>query len=127
MLRRANINLYLHVKWLFLECFQTAVLQQAEYSVILLTDKGVRLIVSSSSGARHRTYSIKVEKPSEPAGTFEIHLLSVFYFLQREEFFLKIFKNNQMEVASNMKVFIYTTLILKRPQRRNTHSAHKHN
>ena len=37
MLRRANMNLYLHVKWLFLECFQTAVLQQAEYSVILLT------------------------------------------------------------------------------------------
>ena len=79
----------------------------------------------SNISSRHHTYSIKVRKSSEPAGTFQI---CFWYFISfnMKSFFLKIFKTNQTEVASNSKS-IYTALILKRQQRRNTHSSHKRN
>ena len=49
-------------------------------------------------------YSMKVEKPSEPAGTFQI-CLRYFISFDMKSFSLKIFKINQTEVASNIKVF----------------------
>ena len=81
MLRGANIKPYLHLKWL-LECFQTDVLPQAKQSVILLTKERSHTFNISF---RHHTYSIKIEKLSEPAGNFKFAL--VFYFLQHIEFF----------------------------------------
>ena len=52
-----------------------------------------------SSG--RRTYSIKVEKQSEPAGTFQICFWYFISFNMRS-FFLKIFKTKQVEVAPNI-------------------------
>ena len=53
-----------------LECFQTDFLPQAEQSVILLARERCRTV---NINARHRKYSIKAEKPSEPAITFQIY------------------------------------------------------
>ena len=72
-------------------------LSQAEQNVILLTRERCHT-VNISSG--HLTYSIKVKKPSAPADTFQI---CFWYFIS---FSMKsLFKTNQTEVASNMKVF----------------------
>ena len=70
MLRDVNINPYLHLKWC-LECFQIDLLPKAEESgVILLTRERYRTVKINSG--HHYTYSIKVEKPSEPEGRFQI-------------------------------------------------------
>ena len=88
------------------ECFQTDLLPQAEQSL-----------------------QEKIVAPS-------ILVLDIIRAVSRLKtvFFLKILKMNQTEVAPDMKAFCImshalknTTLILKRPQRRNTHSFHKHN
>ena len=63
MLRGANMNLYLCLNALMLSNY---FLPQAGHSVILLTGERCHTVNISS---RHRTDSIKVEKPSEPAGT----------------------------------------------------------
>ena len=68
MLRDVNINPYLHLKWC-LECFQIDLLPKAEESVILLTRERYRTVKINSG---HHTYSIKVEKPSEPERRFQI-------------------------------------------------------
>ena len=70
--------------------------------VVLVLELFLDLRLSISS--RHRTYSIKVEKLSEPAGTFQV---CFWYFISfnMKRFFLKIFKTDQIEVAPNMKVF----------------------
>ena len=77
--------------------------RHAEQSIILLTRERCRTVIISS---RHHTYSIKVEKLSEPAGTFQI---CFWYFISfnMKSFFLKIFKMNQTEVVLNMKVFLH--------------------
>ena len=68
-------------------------------------------IWSSLLVLRDRTYSIKVEKPSEPAGTFQI-CFRYFISFNMKSFFLKNIQNQ-----SNRGCFknesIYTTLILK--------------
>ena len=48
---------------------------------------------------RPRMYNIKVEKQSEPAGTFPIFF--------PKSFFMKIFKMSQTEIALNMEVFLH--------------------
>ena len=75
----------------FLECFQTYFLPQGKQSTILLTRKRCRKFNISSGD---RTYSVKVEKPSEPTGTFQI---CFWYFISfsMKTFFLKIFKTKQ--------------------------------
>ena len=95
------MNLYLHLKWAFLECCQTDFLPQPKQSVTLLT-RGRCRTVNISSG--HHTYSIKVEKPSEPSGTFQI---CFWYFISftMKNFSPEIFKTRQTEVAPNMKLF----------------------
>ena len=62
--------------------------------------------VNISSG--HHRYSIKVEKPSEPASTFQI---SFWYFISfnMKRLFMKFFKMSQMEVALNIEVFLHNT------------------
>ena len=88
-------------KMAFLECFETDFLPQAEESVILLTRERCRTVNISS---RQRMYSIKVEKLSEPAGTFQI---CFWYFISFniKSFFQKNIQINQTEVAPGMKVF----------------------
>ena len=89
----------------FLECFQTDLLPQAEQSVILLARERCR---TANISSRHHTYSVKVEKLSEPAVTFKICFWYFGISFRQESFnFLKIFKMNQTEVALNMKVFLY--------------------
>ena len=61
------MNLLFTFKIAVLECSQTDLLPQTEQSVILLTREKCLTV---SVGFRHHTYSIKVEKPSEPASTF---------------------------------------------------------
>ena len=76
-------------------------LPQAEQSVILLTRErchAVNIIFG------HLTYSIKVKKPSEPAGTFQI-CLWYFILFNIKRFFPKIFNIDQTDVTSDMKVF----------------------
>ena len=51
-------------------------------------------------------YSIKAEKLSEPASTFQI-CFCYFISFSMKSFSLKIFKMNQMEVAPNMKVLLH--------------------
>ena len=65
MLRGANIDPYLHLKWLFKNTFKPF-LPQVEQSVILLTRERCYTVNISS---RHRKYSINGDKPSNPAGT----------------------------------------------------------
>ena len=65
-------------KMAFLECFQTVFLSQAEQSVTLHTRERCRTVNISS---RHRTYSIKVKKLTEPDDSFQhdvyyVHVMS---------------------------------------------------
>ena len=53
----------------FFECSQADLLPQAEQSVILLTKERCH---TGNINSRHDMYSIKVDKPSEPAATFQI-------------------------------------------------------
>ena len=98
------MNLYLHLKWLFLECFQNDLLTEAEQSVILLTRENCCTV---NINYRHYMYSIKVEKPSEPVSIFEICFLYFISFDMQSFFFLKILNMNQTEVAPNIKVFLH--------------------
>ena len=68
------------------------------FKVVLVFELVLDLKLSISS--RHRTYSIKVEKPNEPAVTVQI---CFWYFIS---FNMKsLFKTDQTEVATNKKVF----------------------
>ena len=90
-------------KMAFLECFQTDFFYRKQSRALFSLQE--KVVTQSILVLYISRTSIKVKKPSKPAGTFQ-NLLLVFYFLQHEEFFfLKIFKTNQTEVASNMKVF----------------------
>ena len=75
MLKGANMNQYLHLRWLFrMLSHRFLFLPQAEQSVTLLTRERCHT-VNISSG--HLTYSIKVKKLSEPAGTFQIFAFGI--------------------------------------------------
>ena len=60
------MNLYLHLKWLFRK-LSNSFLKQEEQSVVVLTRERCR---TANISSRHYMYSIKVEKPNEPAGAF---------------------------------------------------------
>ena len=72
------------------------------FKVILMLELVLDLKLSISSG--HRRYSIKVEKPSEPAGTFQICFWYFISFNMKSFFLKKIFKTDQIEVAPIMKI-----------------------
>ena len=76
----------------FIECFQADLLPQAEESVILLTRERCRTVNISS---KHHMYSIKVEKQSEPASTFQI---CFWYFIS---FKIKSFSPDNIQNESN--------------------------
>ena len=100
MLKGMNMNQYLYLQCFF-GMFLNYFLPQAEQSVILLTRErchAVNIIFG------HLTYSIKVKKPSEPAGTFQI-CFWYFILFNIKRFFPKIFNIDQTDVTSDMKVF----------------------
>ena len=59
------MNLYLHSKWLFLECFQTVFYHKQSRTLFCLQEQGVTQSILVLDIAR--TVSL-----SEPAGTFQI-------------------------------------------------------
>ena len=93
------MNLYLHLKWLLL---------QAEQSAILLARERCRTV---NITYRH-TYSIKVEKLSEPASTFQT---CFWYFIcfNVKSFFPENIQNELNGGCSNMKVFLHNVICTK--------------
>ena len=114
-----------------LECVQTDLSPQVKQTVTLLITE--EEVVARSILVLDIIRTVSRKKLSESAGTFQI-CFSYFLSFNMKSFSLKIFKMNQTEFAPNMTVFLHNvpsipnnmTLILKRPQRRNTHSSHKH-
>ena len=83
--RGANMNLYLHLKWLFSNAFKLIFYRKQSKALLCLQEKGV-----AQSIFVHHTFSIKVGKPTELTGTFQI---CFWYFISLSMgFFIKIFK-----------------------------------
>ena len=107
------MNLYLHLKWIFVECFQLPFLQQAKQSVILLTRQrcGTHYYVSVIS---------KPDHPSDDLWGFarshcpEVGFLPNFHCLGGRGFKLEKFSTALKEKCRNFLIcFIETGGSLK--------------
>ena len=98
MLRDVNMNLFTFKMAFFKTAFRVIFYHKQSRVLFCLQEKSVTLSISVLY--RHHLHGIKVEKPSEPAGTFQI---CFWYFISfnMKSFFLKIFKMNQIGVAPN--------------------------